>query len=264
MDKKTFNHNGLTFTYYQTGAGETDVFLQHGYSDNALCWGNLPRDLAKEYRVTSFDARGHGLSAKPKDGYNIDTMSGDILALMDHLGMDKPFFIGHSMGGNLGASVAAIAPDRMRGAILIDPAFRYSSNEERAELVEKRRSEVRELQKKSQSDIEAMIREKHPDWPEEVIAPAAQGKLQMSLDMIEIIRVVNLTWVSDLEQSTCPILVVTSDVDKEAIISKELAAEIDSKYNNVSISYISGAGHGIQRERYAETLTAIQAFFKQH
>jgi pimeloyl-ACP methyl ester carboxylesterase len=53
-------------------------------------------------------------------------------------------------------------------------------------------------------------------------------------------------------------------VDKGAIISKELAADIDSKYSNASISYISGAGHGIQRERYAETLAAIQTFFKQH
>ena len=262
MEKKTFSHNGLTFTYYQSGSGETDVFLQHGYSDNALCWGNLPRDLAKDYRVTSFDARGHGLSAKPESGYDLDTMSGDALALMDHLDMKKPFFVGHSMGGSIGIRLAAAAPDRLRAAVLIDPVFLYTSEDERKNLVEKRRNEVRELQKNEKEEIAAQIRKKHPDWPEEFIGPAADAKLQMSLDMIEINRTIIDTWPGDLEKSTCPVLVITADVERGAIVPKKVAAEIEAKHSNVSILNIPGAGHSIQREKYTEVLSAIRTFFE--
>ena len=51
MEKRKFNHEGLEFTYYQTGSGELDIFIQHGYSDSALCWGPLPEDLGKNFRV---------------------------------------------------------------------------------------------------------------------------------------------------------------------------------------------------------------------
>jgi len=264
MENKTFDHSGLTFNYYQTGSGSRDVFLQHGYSDNALCWGNLPADLGKDYRVTLMDARGHGLSAKPKDGYDLDHMAGDVIALFDHLGMQKPFYVGHSMGGSIGARVAALAPDRLRAAVLIDPVFLTTAKEEREGLVAKRRNEVRDLQKKSKEEIAAHIRNKHPDWPEEFICPAADAKLQMSLDMIAINRTVIDTWAQDLENSTCPILVITADVERGAIVSREVAAEIDKKHSHVSTAHIPEAGHSIQREKYAQTLAAIRGFFSNH
>ena len=262
MDKKILTHNGLEFTYYQTGTGDTNVFLQHGYSDTALCWGSMPDDLGKNHRVTLLDARGHGHSAKPKNGYTLDAMSADVMALFDHLGLEKPFYIGHSMGGSIGARIAARYPNRLRAAALIDPAFREETNEDRDKIVADIREDVRRLKQKSRDEIIALIHDKHPDWPEVFVGPAADGELLMSLDMIEIIRNINKTWKDDLAASICPILVITADVNLGAIVTPAISARIQKAHSNVSVRHIPGAGHSIQREKYAQTLTVIKTFFK--
>jgi pimeloyl-ACP methyl ester carboxylesterase len=256
MEKKTFTHNGLEFTYYQTGSGDLDLFIQHGYSDSALCWGLLPEDLGKNYRVTLMDARGHGESAKPESGYDLTTMAGDMIALMKQLSMKKPVIIGHSMGGSLAAHIAALEPDLPGGAVLIDPAFRNRT------VVSDRSTEMEELKKKSVEEIAESIRSKHPDWPEEFILPSTEAKLQMSLNVIQLFETIDATWQDDLKKATCPMLLITADAEVGAIVTEETAQYVRDNYPNVDVAYIPGAGHSIQREKYFETVQAIEQFLK--
>lgn len=260
MKRNTFKHNGLGFAYYQTGSGEKDLFLQHGYSDYSLCWGNLPEDLGKNYRVTMMDARGHGHSAKPEGGYDLDTMAGDMIALIEYLDIKEPVIIGHSMGGSLAAHLAAMTPHLLGGAVLIDPAFRIRTNEVRDDVVSDRLKEMEALKKMSVEEIANSIRAKHSDWPEIFINPAAEGKLLMSLNVVEVIRSIDATWQADLKTATCPMLLITADESAGAIVSEATSGYIRSNHPDVEILYIPGAGHSIQREKYAETLRGIEVF----
>lgn len=260
MEKNTFIHNGLEFAYYQTGSGELDLFIQHGYSDSALCWGHLPDDLGRNYRVTLMDARGHGDSAKPDSGYDLTTMAGDMIALVRRLNMKKPVIIGHSMGGSLAAHVAALEPDLPGGSVLIDPGFRHRTDDERAATMVELHKEMKTIKQMTVDEVAGYIRSKHSDWKDHFVNPSALAKLQMSTKVIDIFHTIDATWQDDLNKVKCPMVLVHADESAGAIVTMETIRYLKSNYPFVETWYVPGAGHSIQREKYPETLRAIEMF----
>jgi pimeloyl-ACP methyl ester carboxylesterase len=262
MKKQTFLHDGLEFIYYQTGSGELDILIQHGYSDSALCWGPLPEDLGKHYHVTLMDARGHGESAKPDFGYDLTCMAKDMLALLNHTGMKKPIIIGHSMGGSLAAHLAALEPERLGGAVLIDPGFRTRTDDQRLAAMADLHKEMNAIKQMSTEGVAEYIRSKHPDWEEHFVNPSARAKLQMSTRVVDIFRTIDATWQDDLKKAICPMLLITADESAGAIVSEETRTLIKTRHPNVKILHIPGAGHSIQREKYSEVLQGILNFIR--
>ncbi|HEY4940383.1 MAG TPA: alpha/beta hydrolase [Rhizomicrobium sp.] len=116
----TFESGGLTLAYDDiAGPGEgRPMILVHGFTSNRvenwrrLGWyGALER---KRIRTIALDCRGHGESAKPHDpaAYGRENMAGDILALMDHLDLERAHLLGFSMGSRLALAAALRAPKR--------------------------------------------------------------------------------------------------------------------------------------------------------
>jgi len=70
--------------------------------------------------VVALDCRGHGRSGKPYDpaAYEGTAMADDVIALMDHVGLDRPDLVGYSMGGFISLSLVARKPERFRNVIL--------------------------------------------------------------------------------------------------------------------------------------------------
>jgi pimeloyl-ACP methyl ester carboxylesterase len=116
--------NGVTLHYQQTGAGP-DVVLLHAVTANMAVWmvSNLVDTLARDYRVTTYDLRGHGLSAITPSGYTSADMAEDFRGLHDALGLGPAYLIGHSFGAVVAMHVAVTYPDRVSGMILSDPYF---------------------------------------------------------------------------------------------------------------------------------------------
>jgi 3-oxoadipate enol-lactonase len=80
--------------------------------------------LADRFRVVRYDHRGHGGSPVPPGPYRIDDLGGDVLALLDHLGLARVHLAGLSMGGMVGMWLAAHAPERVdRLALLCTSAL---------------------------------------------------------------------------------------------------------------------------------------------
>jgi 3-oxoadipate enol-lactonase len=118
------NVNGVNLHYLQAGAGP-DVVLLHAVTANMAVWlvSNLVDTLARDYRVTAYDLRGHGLSAATPTGYTSAEMAEDLRGLHDVLGLGPAYLIGHSFGGVVAMHAAATYPDRVSGMILSDPYF---------------------------------------------------------------------------------------------------------------------------------------------
>lgn len=76
--------------------------------------------LKANYRLILIDARGHGQSDKPHDpgAYALEKQVGDIVAVLDKLGVDKANYFGYSNGGTLGWALAKYAPDRLASLII--------------------------------------------------------------------------------------------------------------------------------------------------
>lgn len=114
-----FDSEGVRIHFTDEGSG-TPVVLLHGFAVNAdLNWRlpGLTEALAGEFRVISMDLRGHGLSGKPHDPelYG-DAMAEDVIALLDHLRIEKAHLVGYSLGGIIALKLATTHPDRLSSA----------------------------------------------------------------------------------------------------------------------------------------------------
>jgi len=69
--------------------------------------------LEPHFRILRYDTRGHGGTEAPAGPYHLDMLGDDAIALLDVLGVDKVHWVGLSMGGMIGQSVALNHPDRL-------------------------------------------------------------------------------------------------------------------------------------------------------
>ncbi|RQM71364.1 alpha/beta fold hydrolase [Aeromonas jandaei] len=97
------------------------VILIHGLFGSLDNLGLLARALGEHYRVISVDLRNHGTSFR-SDDMSYPAQAADILALMDHLGLDQVAIVGHSMGGKVGMQLAKLAPARVSRLVVADMA----------------------------------------------------------------------------------------------------------------------------------------------
>ncbi|MFI5012905.1 MAG: alpha/beta fold hydrolase [Hyphomicrobiales bacterium] len=100
------------------------IVLVHGFASNhAVNWGDTlwTQTLSRDgRRVVALDNRGHGQSQKFHDpeAYSLIDMAGDVLDLMDHLGIRTADVMGYSMGARITSFLAADHPGRLRSAML--------------------------------------------------------------------------------------------------------------------------------------------------
>lgn len=136
-----FDRDGVAIHYSdEAGGSGTPVVLVHGFASsldgNYRRTGIIDALLAAGHRVIAIDCRGHGESEKPHDpaAYEGTTMADDVIALLDHLGLERAAIMGYSMGGFLTASIVVRAPERVTRAIIAgvgDALIRQEMNQDR-------------------------------------------------------------------------------------------------------------------------------------
>ncbi|HEX7944935.1 MAG TPA: alpha/beta hydrolase [Phenylobacterium sp.] len=119
--------NGVEIGYYEAGPREgVPIILCHGFPELAFSWRHQIKALGDAGRwVIAPDQRGYGLSSKP-DGvpnYDIDQLTGDMVGLLDHLGVEKAIFCGHDWGGIVVWQAPLIHPSRVAGVIGLNTPF---------------------------------------------------------------------------------------------------------------------------------------------
>ena len=95
------NLNGLSFHYRDWGGSGQPIVLLHGLASTCHIWDMVAPILAEDNAVVALDQRGHGVSAKPDDGYDFATVSNDLLDLIRSRNMERPIVVGHSWGATL-------------------------------------------------------------------------------------------------------------------------------------------------------------------
>lgn len=102
------------------GPGPTLVLL-HGLNNNAWSWAWVASQLCAQRSVVAINLRGHGGSTSPDRGYGLASTTGDVLGLLDAMGLERVDVAGHSWGGKVACHLAATAPERVRSLMLADP-----------------------------------------------------------------------------------------------------------------------------------------------
>lgn len=109
--------------YHDIGQGEP-VVLIHGFTRSLDDWQGPGDSLAVDHRVIAIDVRGFGKSTRLSDPARLGSqMAGDVVRLLDHLGIRSAHLAGHSMGAAIAAKMATQYPDRARSLSLLAGPF---------------------------------------------------------------------------------------------------------------------------------------------
>jgi len=105
-------------------ADAAPFLLLHGLASTARSWEPVAQRLAAAgHRVFAADFRGHGLSDKPDDGYDLATFAADLSSLIEALELDRPVLVGHSLGAFVILEAFARHPELgglVRGVVLVE------------------------------------------------------------------------------------------------------------------------------------------------
>jgi pimeloyl-ACP methyl ester carboxylesterase len=118
--------NGVKIRYIDTGKGKAIVLL-HGGGSNLESWTSqgVVDNLAKDFRVIAFDARGHGKSDSPRDPAAYGRQQAlDVVRILDALKIQRAHIIGFSLGSSTVAQLLTLHPERFLTGVQVAGAGR--------------------------------------------------------------------------------------------------------------------------------------------
>ena len=114
---------GLRMRYLDWGGEGAPVIALHGLASSAHWYDIVAPLLRRKFRIIAPDQRGHGQTTQAADGYNWQSVAADVAGLMDALGIRRAALFGHSWGGHVAVSAAALHPERVSALVMIDGGF---------------------------------------------------------------------------------------------------------------------------------------------
>jgi len=119
LQRHTFQHNGLTFSYLDSTVGTHALVALHGHLMEAATFVPLAASLSPAWRVIALDQRGHGHSSHAPTYQRADYL-GDLEALFAHLNLPQAVLLGNSLGGVNAFQFAARHPEQVSALVIED------------------------------------------------------------------------------------------------------------------------------------------------
>ena len=119
---RQFNIQGKGISLFVDDGGKDGipVVLVHSFGGSTRHWEAQLDHLREKRRAIAFDLRGHGQSGNPSsEDYHVQSLSGDIEAVVDSLRLDRFVLVGHSMGGSAAIEYAMRNPEKVAGLVLV-------------------------------------------------------------------------------------------------------------------------------------------------
>ena len=126
---QSFDYQGSRLVYEEHGEGDHVLVYLHGLLMDSGMNRALAQELAaRGHRVVLLDLLGHGRSDKPLRAsyYRMDAYAREVVALLDHLGVDRAVIGGVSLGADVSLFVATEAPERVQALIIEMPVLEWA------------------------------------------------------------------------------------------------------------------------------------------
>lgn len=249
---------GVRIHYYRRGSGRPLV-LAHGMSDNGECWTRLAEALEDECDCIAYDARFHGQSDAAAGGSQVG--AGDLVGVVEGLGLDRPAMVGHSMGARTLMAAAAAHPALASCAILEDPPLRMPAASPNQPLP---RFEMPDYASMTIAEIEAQGRARSPGWHPGEFGPWARSKKQFRPQAMAGLAPPG-DWRHDLARMALPtLLIYGGSRERFGLVGDEAAAEARRLNPRLETLRLDEAGHNVRREAFEPFVAAIRAFLARH
>jgi pimeloyl-ACP methyl ester carboxylesterase len=241
--------NGVAIRYEDHGGGPA-ILLSHGYSATSQMWAGQVEDLRSDYRVITWDLRGHGQSDSPEApaDYSRNAAIGDMQALLDACGLERAVIGGLSLGGYLSLAFHLAHPERVRALMLFDTGPGYKNPKARDTWNRGAERMAREFERRGLSALaggaEVQI---STHCSAEGLARAARGTLaQFDSQVAE-----------SLGDIRVPTLVLAGEQDEPFLAATDYMA---AKIPNAVKVLIPGAGHAANIEQPEAFNRAVRSF----
>ncbi len=233
---------GNQIAYLIEGQGQW-LTLSHSLASNMSMWQPQMSLLTKHFKVLRFDTRGHGQSSAPSDLYTLDDLALDASELLQSLGIEHTHWLGLSMGGMIGQTLALKYPHLFHSLVLADTTSKRPDNARQmwGERIAKAKAE----------GMPAMVDSTLKRWFEEdfrnanpaIIQEITEGITSTSVNgfagCCEAISHINTF--DRLHEITCPTLIMVGEHDHGT--PPPMAKAMKEKMPDASFFEIPNAGH---------------------
>lgn len=261
---------GFTIHYYRSGGKLPPLVLAHGITDDGLCWQPIAAALTDLCDVIMVDARGHGCTSAPADGYTLRNLADDLAGFIQALELERPYILGHSMGAVTTLLAAGLYPDLPRAILLEDPPP-FWQNHDPIPAGDGPTSGLAQWiasnKRKTRADLLAELQENSAHWPAEEWEPWIDSKHRYDPRVAQLVQppdLISIDFSHTLSKITCPALVITADpLHGAASVPADVAA-LKKLIPQLKIEPIAAAGHNIRRDQPACYLEIVRATIKEH
>ena len=261
----TFTRETVALRVWEWPGDPPATLLLHGIGNYARYWDFFADAVAGRLRLLAPDARGHGESGRPADGYAPDEFVADALAVLDALGIDRALVVGHSMGGTHAIRLASAHPERVERLVVVDagpePMAEGADRARRLSLDRQERFEYAD-------DALAYLRRTSPGYSEEVYANRMRwlfredaGDVVWRSSREALASIMSGAQREDLWDALrairCPVLLVRGT--RSNVLSTDVAQRMTETLADGRLLELD-AGHNVALDRPKELADAVVAF----
>jgi pimeloyl-ACP methyl ester carboxylesterase len=261
--RHTVTREGTELVYWTWPGAGPPTLLLHGIGNYGRYWDLFADAVAGRLQLIAPDARGHGESGRPADGYTPADFAADALAVLDQRGIDSAIVVGHSMGGLHSIGLAARHAARVRSLVIVDASPEpMGAGAERAQrLLIGRPARFRD-----RAEARAYLERTSPGYPDAVYGNRLafafreeDGGLVWRSESAALERIMNGRMPGEdrwdaLRSIASPTLVVRGT--RSNVLSEEVARRMVQALGNGRLMELD-AGHNVPLDRPRELAEAV-------
>jgi len=249
----------VNISYCECGEGKPLLFV-HGWGASKNFWRHQIDYFSASFRVIAVDLRGHGLSDKPLEGdYRFNRFVKDILELIDYLKLGKFVYIGHSLGGMLGAVIANSSRGRISGLVLTGSPYDLRSNFnsvtftifsfllKRARRLAAKVITPRLFAPETPEEVLNFVRKESANIPAEILIKVA--KVNKNVDIRDQLKAIDV-----------PTLIIAGEFDKPAPI--KVQKKVAEMIKDSTFIILERCGHNLMLEKPDEFNEIVEKFLE--
>jgi non-heme chloroperoxidase len=243
--------------YYETAGTGHSIVLINSWGTTLRVWDQVIIDLSADHHVVAYDWRGCGRSQRTSWGNTISQNTADLLALIDHLALDKPVLVGSSVGSLFACEAARAAGNRIGGVVVLDgPGHcHWAPN-----IVDILHTHLHNLAADRASTIAESVENMYTKQVSEALRAWTARQILDASPHIDALFEEQTSYDPRpwLPEVVSPILYVHGALDQAVPLS--VPQEMATLTQGSGVVTIDAAGHLAQQERPVEVAAAIRAF----
>jgi 3-oxoadipate enol-lactonase len=254
--------NGIDINYIVEGAGPW-LAMSHSLACDISMWDEQAALLAKRFKVLRFDTRGHGKSEAPSGAYTLEQLADDAKALFDAVGAHDVHWVGLSMGGMIGQTLALKPPGLLKSLVLSDTTSHYPAEAAPLWAGRIKTAEAQGMEPLVQATLErwftAPYRKAQPERVARIAESIRNTSVPGYVGCCHAIPKINVT--ARLKEIKCPALVIVGEQDPGT--PPAMAREIQENLPGAQLVVIPSAAHIANIEQPEAFNRALTKFYDQ-